>query len=341
MLRIEENINLQDLNSFRIRACAKQRIIFDDAGELAELFKEQKTNELPFLITGLGTNLLFVGDFNGCLIYPDIQGIEIIQESDSEAIVEAGAGVEWDHLVEWTIGQNLYGLENLSLIPGNTGAAIVQNIGAYGAEIGKLVEEVEVMDLHSGKVFFLKQENCNFSYRNSIFKNEDNSSWIVMKVKLKLSRFPSFNLSYGNLQELVIAAGGPVLAIVRDTVIKIRRDKLPDPEMTGNAGSFFKNPILNRAKVDQLKHEFPGIPFFPAERDGLLKVPAAWLIEKAGWKGYRRRDAGVFHKQALVIINHGSARGKDILQLALDIQTSVKKKFGIILEPEVRIIMNK
>jgi UDP-N-acetylmuramate dehydrogenase len=338
MIRIEENISLKNLNSFGINAMARFRVIFTDVSDLDGISKSGELKDLPLLITGAGTNLLFTGDFQGCLIAPEIPGIRIITDSNDEVIVEAGAGVEWDRLVEWTVNNNLYGIENLSLIPGNSGAALVQNIGAYGAELGRLVKEAEVYDLKNGEFFTLSGDQCRFSYRNSIFKEKGKDRWIVTRIRIKLTRKPSYNLNYGNLSSEVMLAGGTSLINVRKSVIKIRESKLPDYRITGNAGSFFKNPIVDIETLDLLRGDHDQIPVYPAETDGFYKIPAAWMIEKAGWKGYRKGDAGVCDKHALVIVNHGSASGRELYDLAMDINRSVQETFGVMLEPEVRII---
>lgn len=338
MIRVEKNISLKNLNSFGINAMARLRIIITEVDDLSEIIKSGEFRDLPVLIAGAGTNLLFAGDFQGCIIAPEIPGIRIIRDSDDEVIIEAGAGVEWDSLVEWAVDNELFGIENLSLIPGKAGAALVQNIGAYGAELGSMVNEAEVFDLMSGEIFIMAGEQCRFSYRNSIFKGSGKDRWVVTRIRIKLSRKPSYSLNYGNLSNEVIEAGGPSLKNVRNSVIKIRKSKLPDYRITGNAGSFFKNPVVDTETLDNLRSYHNKIPFYPADNEGFYKIPAAWMIETAGWKGYRKGDAGVSGKHALVIVNHGSASGRDIFNLAMDINHSVEKTFGLSLEPEVRII---
>lgn len=338
MIRILENVTLENRNSFGIPARTRYWIEYDDPKLLPELLREEDFKSLPKLFVGSGTNLLFVRDFPGIMIHSLDKGLTVLDESRDEILVQAGPGMIWDDLVKWAVDMSYYGIENLSLIPGTVGAAVVQNIGAYGSEFGNRVFEVDVMDINSGETAAISRDDCQFSYRHSIFKEPDNQSLLITGIRFVLSKIPKFDLSYGDLEERIRASGDPGLELVRQVIVSTRQSKLPDPDTLGNAGSFFKNPVISTAEFNSIKLAHPGTPFFTTEDPGLVKIPAAWMIEKAGWKGYRSSSAGVYHKQALVLVNHGGARGGDILKLAIEIQKSVYRLFGISLEPEVRII---
>jgi len=338
MIRVLENENLKSRNSFGIQATSRYWIDFDDPEQLLALLREKTFKQLPKLFIGSGTNLLFVGNFPGALIHSEDHELAVLEESNDEIRIEVGPGMIWDKLVEWAVERNLYGIENLSLIPGTVGAAVVQNIGAYGTEFGDRVTEVVVMDINSGKVFTISHDKCLFAYRKSIFKNDENQSLLILRVRISLSKISKFDLSYGNLFERISESGEVTLPRVRQVIISTRQSKLPDPEILGNAGSFFKNPVVGLEQFNNIRLSHPVIPSFPTGDSEHFKIPAAWLIDKAGWKGFRNSEAGVYHKQALVIINHGNASGGDILKLAIEIQESVISLFGISLEPEVRVI---
>jgi UDP-N-acetylmuramate dehydrogenase len=245
--------------------------------------------------------------------------------------------VNWDSFVEWAVDNNLGGIENLSLIPGSTGSSPIQNIGAYGVEVKDVIDKVIYLDLETFESVSLPVNECRFSYRNSIFKNQLKNRVVITSVVFKLRYDPVFNTSYGNLQAEVEKLGSLNLTTLRNAIIHIRRSKLPDPEILGNAGSFFKNPVLEASKAHQLKEKFGAMPVFPAQ-EGLVKIPAGWLIEQCGWKGKRTGNAGVHDKQALVLVNYGNASGEDIYNLAMQISDSVFAAFEIKLEPEVNII---
>jgi len=338
MIRITENAGLKERNSFGIRAMARYWISYDDPRQLYELMQQPDFNSLPRLFMGSGTNLLFTVDYPGCLIHSVNRVIKIIHENDDNAEIDAGAGLEWDELVQWTIDRGFYGLENLSSIPGSTGAAPVQNIGAYGVEAGDLITEVDVLDMNTGDEFTLGNKECRFGYRDSIFKNPGKGSWLVTRVRFSLSKAPALNLSYRGLSEELDKEQDKNPVVLRKIIIRIRKGKLPDPQFLGNAGSFFKNPEISIEQFKRIEVVFPGIPCFPAAATGMLKIPAAWMIEKAGWKGYRQNSAGVYDKQALVLVNYGDASGQEILDLAMKIRESVFNMFGIRLSPEVRIV---
>lgn len=287
-------------------------------------------------ILGGGSNILPVGYLNAHVIKPDLQGIRYEHTGDS-VLVTAGAGVVWHDLVLDTLAQGYSGLENLSLIPGSVGAAPIQNIGAYGVELSERLVEVEVLDIQSRQILMLSNEECEFDYRDSIFKHELKGRVIVTHVTLKLDREPQFNLTYGALGNAVACLNdNPTATDVSNAVIQIRRSKLPDPELLGNAGSFFKNPLVSSEQYNQLKLEFPGMVAY-IQDDG-FKLAAGWLVEQCGLKGYRHGDAGVHDKQALVIVNHGKARAEELLSVAAKVQHNVFDKFGVRLTPEVQII---
>ena len=341
MIKVSENKNLKSLNTFGVSAATRYWIAFDDPDKLVDLLQKAPYKSLPKIIVGSGSNVLFARDFPGCIIHPENQEVSILTESDEKVDIEAGAGMEWDKLVVWAVDNGYYGFENLSLIPGSVGAAAIQNIGAYGIEVSSLIQEVQVLDINTGENFVLDKEECKFAYRTSIFKKKENTSWLVLNVRFSLSKIPAFNLTFGNLSKSFEETNDPTLETVRDLIIKTRQSKLPDPVSLGNAGSFFKNPYVTTEKLLKLHLIFPEIPFFPTKSKNMKKIPAAWIIEKAGWKAYRDHDAGVYEKQALVLVNHGDATGAEIQKLALKIQKSVNRLFGIMLEPEVRIIDEK
>ncbi len=338
MIRVLENENLHRRNSFGIQARSRYWISFDDQQQLVELINKPPYNLLPRFFIGSGTNLLFIKNYPGCLIHAENREINILKESEEQIQIEVGAGMEWDELVQWTVDLGYYGLENLSLIPGSVGAAAVQNIGAYGVEVGNIVSEVQIVDIKKGDSFFLSQGDCHFTYRQSILKNQGNKTWLVWRVRFILSKTPKYDLSYGSLSEMVNASGDLTQALVREVIIATRRSRLPDPARLGNAGSFFKNPLISVEQFNHIKQINPLIPYYTTTIPGIVKIPAAWMIEKAGWKGYRNLSAGVYEKQALVLVNFGEAKGSEIMKLAKDIQESVQQLFGIKLEPEVTII---
>jgi UDP-N-acetylmuramate dehydrogenase len=305
--------------------------------EARALFSGEIRWKKPLLILGGGSNLLFTGDFNGTLLCPEFGRIRIEERAGTQVIISAGAGIKWDRLVEWCVEMGFCGIENLSGIPGNTGAVPVQNIGAYGVEAKDVIEKVRTICTKTGKVRIFGNEECKFGYRSSIFKTSEKGNYLVTRVyfSLKLKNDPQLN--YGSLKEEVRKFGKPTLRNVRNAVLDIRHCKLPDPLVIGNAGSFFKNPVVGKAFADKLLKTNPGMPVYD-DPSGNKKLAAGWLVEKCGWKGKRTGDAGVHEKQALVLVNHGNASGKDILYLSEKIRKSVMDKFGINLENEVEVI---
>ena len=337
-LKIEENKNLQPYNTFGIEAVASYFCEVHTIEELQALFKDDRFRKMPLLILGGGSNVLFTQNPEGLVVLNKITGTEVLEENAEEVLVKVGAGVSWHEFVLYTIAQGWGGLENLSLIPGTTGAAPMQNIGAYGVEIKDTFQALEAVKRSDGSLRSFRAEECQFGYRSSVFKTSERDKWVIGSVTFRLSKQPRFNTSYGAIQETLDARGIKTLSLqaVSDAVVHIRQSKLPDPKQIGNAGSFFKNPVIEEAQFNQLKEAFPSIPSYPQE-DG-IKVPAGWLIEQCGWKGQRRGSVGVHDKQALVLVNHGGARGSEIKQLSEEIQASVKEKFGIALEAEVNFV---
>jgi len=326
--------SLKPYNTFGINATARQFIILDSANEV-----EQLSNILPFqepmLVLGGGSNILLTSDFNGTVVAPWFTGIEVIEDRNENVLVKVAAGEEWDSLVDWACQRNLWGIENLSLIPGKVGACPIQNIGAYGVEVKDAIEKVTYYHLEEKRFETITHKQCRFGYRNSIFKQELRNKIIVTSVEFRLSKLPIPVLHYGNLQEL--AGNSPTPMAIRNEIIGIRESKLPDPKITGNAGSFFKNPVIAEDLYMKLKVTYPDIPSYPGVTR-TVKVPAGWLIEKSGWKGKSIGNVGVHAKQALVIINHGGATGAEIMALAKEVQHSVHNQFGIDLEMEVNAI---
>ncbi len=338
---LETNVSLRPYNTFGMEVTARLFARFTSVEELRALLALPEVQEAEKLVLGGGSNLLFTQDFNGVVLKNEICGLEIIRQDEATdtALVRAGAGESWHGLVQYTLDQGLNGIENLSLIPGTVGAAPLQNIGAYGAELKDTFDHLEAVEISSGELHTFTHEQCGFGYRESVFKGPLKNRYIVTGVVLRLHRSHQPNVSYGAIQTTLQDMGienEPTARQVSDAVISIRRSKLPDPAQIGNAGSFFKNPELSQQKYDELKALFPDLPGYPVP--GGVKVPAAWLIEQCGWKGQRRGPYGVHDRQALVLVNHGGAQGQDIRDLAYEIIASVREKFGVELHPEVNIL---
>ena len=341
MIRTLTNFPLKKLHTFGNEASARYFFEYTETEDLPEFLAGQKDwQNLPILILGEGSNLLFVDDFPGLIIYPNIPGIEIVKEDRNNIWLQVGAGVVWDQLVEYAVFHNWGGIENLSLIPGKVGASAVQNIGAYGMEIQNRVESVRGFDLETESEYTIEGFECQFAYRDSIFKRLFKNRFIITSVVYKLDKFPEFILNYSDLKSETEKLGPINLRNIRQTVIRIRESKLPDPAVVGNAGSFFKNPIVAASLADDLLDIHPSMPHYPAG-EGKVKLAAGWLIEQCGWKGFRRGDAGVHDKQALVIVNYGKATGREIYDLSEEIKQSVQAKFGVSLEREVNVIGGK
>lgn len=334
---IHRNISLKSYNTFGHDYLAYCIIKLKSVREATTLFREGLSFVRPVLILGGGSNMLFTDSFGGTIFYPDFRGIRIEQKYCDTVIISAGAGITWDKLVEWSVEKGLGGLENLSLIPGKVGAVPVQNIGAYGVEAKDSIVKVKAINIKDGSIRMFSKDECEFGYRDSIFKKRLKGKYMITRVWFNLSSKPVFNLEYGSLKDEVDRIGSVSLKNIRNAVINTRRSKLPDPELIGNAGSFFRNPVADTAAVLKLKRSYPEMPIFPDTCEK-TKIAAGWLIEQCGWKGKRKGDAGVHEKQALVLVNYGRATGKEILDLSEEIRKSVKEKFNIDLEREVETV---
>ncbi len=338
MLKIKHNISLKDYNTFAINARAKHFIPVSKTQELQEVLKLKEYPE-KFILGG-GSNMLITKDIEALVIHINIKGIEILSKNQNEVLVKANAGENWHEFVLWTLDHDFGGLENLSLIPGNVGTAPIQNIGAYGAELKDTFVECEAINTqtHTSKIFTLK--DCEFGYRDSIFKNSAKNKYIITSVTFKLTESKhNINFSYGAIQENLNTLGidNPTIKDISNAVISIRQSKLPDPNKIGNSGSFFKNPVIDQSNFKKLINKFPDAPHYLINENE-IKIPAGWLIEQCGFKGKRFGDAGIHKKQALVLVNYGNASGIEIWDLALKIQKTVKNKFNITIQPEVNII---
>ena len=339
LFRLLRDADLAGRNTFGVAARAPWLLEVNDTGSLAEALDLAQVRDLPLLMLGGGSNLLFAGDPPGAVVALRAAGMQVIADDGVQAVVRADAGADWHGLVMWSLDQGLCGLENLALIPGSTGAAPIQNIGAYGVEVGERIVAVEAWDRRAQRNVRLDRAACAFGYRDSAFKR-DPERWIVTAVELALSRHAAPRLDYAGIGEELAAMGvaTPGAREVAEAVIRIRRRKLPDPAVVGNAGSFFKNPIVPAPLAQALQAAHPRLPVFPGDGDGTRKLSAAWLIDACGWKGAREGDAGVSPAHALVLVNHGAATGLQLLDLARRIAASVQDRFGVALEPEPRIV---
>jgi len=352
-MEIIRDFSLRRLNTFGIEAFAREFVEVKTDEEMFATVSNLKTGSKQHLFLGGGSNILFTGDYPGLVIKVATKGREIIKEDDDSVVLRVAAGEEWDELVGYTVEQGWSGLENLSGIPGLAGSSPIQNIGAYGTELKDHFESLEGINLCTGEAFTYDAEHCQFGYRDSIFKRALKGRTVITHVSFRLSRKPVFNLTYTALKQKLdlLPPGKITLQKVREAVVEIRSSKLPDPGTLGNAGSFFKNPMVRQAKLEELKREFPAIVYFNLTPHPPLhlergaggevagcKLAAGWLIEQCGWKGFREGDAGVHRDQALVLVNYGQAKGMELLELAGKIQRSVKEKFGVVLEKEVNIV---
>ena len=336
MIKEYKDHPLRDLNSFHVEERADRIIEFDSKQDLDQIFAEGATPENWYTLGG-GNNILFTQRFAGTLLKPVGKEIKIKAQIDDSVIVEAEAGVEWDDLVAWSVERDLWGMENLSLIPGTVGAAPVQNIGAYGAEAKDVIERVHYFDMEDRKHHTLGCAECRFAYRESIFKHELKGRAIITSVEFRLSKSSQPSLGYGDLAKEVEARGGATLKNIREAVCAIRQSKLPDTAVLGNAGSFFKNPIVNKEVSERLKAEYDSMPIYPVS-EHKCKLAAGWLIDQAGLKGYRKGNVGVHERQALVLVNFGGATGAEVIALSKEVRERVFAKFGINIDPEVNIL---
>ena len=338
-MNIQHDISLKPYNTFGIDVRAKIFARFSNVDELNEALNYNPTTTNQKLILGGGSNILFTKKFDGTVLKNEISGIEIVNEDEEYVYIKAGAGENWHRFVMYCVQNDYAGVENLSLIPGHLGASPMQNIGAYGVEIKDVFHELEAFHMEDKTVQKFSQKDCAFGYRDSVFKNKFRNQFVILSVTYRLSKKPKFNTSYGAIQQELEKMSVKELSIqaISQAVINIRSTKLPDPKELGNAGSFFKNPQLPNEKFTSLKNLYPNLPSFPVD-ENFTKVPAGWLIEQCGWKGYRKGDAGCYEKQALVLVNYANATGEEIFELSEEILNSVKSKFNIVIEREVNII---
>jgi UDP-N-acetylmuramate dehydrogenase len=336
-MQVYQNYLLKEYNTFGIAAAAKYFVSFSSVEELEEVLDNNKN--IPFkMILGGGSNILFTRDYNGLVLKNTIPGIKVLNEDNEYIYVNAGAGIKWHDLVLFCIKNNYAGMENLSLIPGNVGASPMQNIGAYGVEVKDIFYELEAFHLEDRTVIKFSAKDCEFGYRDSIFKRQLKGQFAILNVTYRLKKNPVFNVSYGAIEKELEKMKMQELSIkaISDAVIHIRTSKLPDPAVIGNAGSFFKNPVIGKSEFKKMQDTEKDIPYYEAG-ENKYKIPAGWLIEQCGWKGYRKGDAGCYEKQALVLVNYGNATGKEIYNLSEEIKISVQEKFGIELEREVNV----
>lgn len=337
-MTIVQNFNLKQLNTFGISVSAKYFAEVSTIDELVEVvatdaFKQNR------LILGGGSNVLFTSDFQGLVLKNSLMGIEVLKEDDKCVYVNAKAGVNWHQFVLYCIDKGWAGIENLSLIPGQIGASPMQNIGAYGVEMKDVFHSLEAWNIANGQIDIFNREACQFGYRESVFKKELKGKYIITSVTFKLSKQPLVNISYGAIAKVLEEKNvtEPTIKDVSNAVIGIRSSKLPDPQHIGNAGSFFKNPVVDKELFQSIQVNYPEMPFYEVS-DNQIKIPAGWLIETAGWKGYRKGDYGVHVNQALVLVNYNEAKGEDLVQLSQDIQQDIKDSFAISLQTEVNIV---
>ncbi len=339
MISIKEKISLKAYNTFGIDVQAKYFCSVESVEQFSELFSSDLFKNEMRIFLGGGSNMLFTKDFKGLVIHNAIHGIEKYNETEETISLRVASGVPWHQFVLHCIKNNWGGVENLSLIPGTVGAAPIQNIGAYGVEVSEVIENVEAFELINGKKKSFSKDECRFNYRESTFKNDLKEKYFISSVTLRLSKINhKINIEYGAIKDTLsqLKITNTTIQTVSDAVIKIRREKLPDFSLIGNAGSFFKNPEVNQARFMKLKSDFPSMPYYPTANQQ-VKVPAGWLIERCGWKGKKINHVGVHPLQALVLVNYGGAKGEEIFELAMKIIQSVKEKFSVTLTPEVNI----
>jgi len=338
-MEIKENYSLKNLNTFGLDVKAKHLVTFNVEEDIYEFLEKEEFNNEKTLILGGGSNILFTDDFDGIVLKSEIVGINELKRDEDNIYFEVGSGVIWDELVTYSVERGYGGIENLSLIPGTVGAAPIQNIGAYGAEFEDVFDELDGIDLTSGQKKKFSKAECCFGYRDSIFKREYKNTFLITKVRIKLDLSPKLKLSYRAIQDYKNEKNISKidLKLLSKIIRNIRKSKLPDPGHIGNAGSFFKNPVINENLFENLKDEFPDLVYFKIDKVS-YKIPAGWLIEKSGYKGKKFGNVGVHRKQALVLVNYGNGTGSELLELANEIKSKILDKFNIILETEVNII---
>lgn len=335
-MRIEQNFSLEKYNTFHLPVKTRWFMEYESEEDVQKILRDEYFQECLSTHIGQGSNLLFINDYNGIILHSAIRGMEVVSEDEATVSLRVGAGEVWDEVVAYAVSKGWGGIENLSLIPGEVGAAAVQNIGAYGVEIKDVIESVEAWNRLTFEKHVFTAEECGYGYRSSRFKDPHQDPHFITYVTLRLEKFPVFNIEYGALKQR-LSDKALTLENVRETVISIRKEKLPDTESLGNAGSFFMNPLITGEHFERIRKEYPDVPSYPAEK-GKVKVPAGWLIEKCGFKGQRHGNVGVYEKQALVLVNFGGATGDEIALFAESIRAAVKERFGIELMPEVKYI---
>lgn len=338
-MNIIENYPLLKLNTFGVDIKAKYFTTINTVNELIEIKKADEFKDLQLLILGGGSNILFTKDFDGLVILNDIKGKEIVDQNHHSVFLKIGAGENWHELVMYCVDNGWGGIENLSLIPGNTGTAPMQNIGAYGVEIKETFVELEALEISTGKIVKFNNLECEFGYRESVFKNKMKNQYIILNITLELNKNPVLNLNYGDVKAILENKNikKPSVKDVSDAIISIRQKKLPDPKKIGNSGSFFKNPVVSLKKLKSIQKKYPKVVSYKINKDE-FKIAAGWMIERAGWKGKKFKNYGVHENQALVLVNYGLANGMEIFNLSKKIILDIKEKFEITLEREVNII---
>jgi len=338
-MQILKDYSLKSFNTFKINVSAKYFAKINSTEDISKILSDQKLKAEKKFILGGGSNILFTKNYDGLIINVAVPGINIVDDDNDSVLIEAGGGVTWNDLVKFCVDKNFGGIENLTLIPGSVGAAPIQNIGAYGQEVSDIFISLDGFLLDAGENKTFSKDECQFSYRTSIFKKELKNKLIVTSIRLRLSKNPKLLTSYGSIEEILSIQKiiNPTIKDISKVIAWIRQGKLPDVNEIGNAGSFFKNPVINKKLFDSLKKDFPGIISFPTG-DSLIKISAGWLIEQCGWKGKRVGDVGTYSKHALVIVNYDSASGNEVLEFAMRVKEEVEAKFGITLEEEVNIV---
>ncbi len=337
MPQLQEHVSLTSYHTFGLDVRARWMLDIRHESDAIEFFTDNYNNPCDMLLLGGGSNVLFLSDYEGVVLRNHITGTEVMAETDEYVLVKVGGGENWHQFVIYALNSGWYGIENLSLIPGSVGAAPIQNIGAYGVEIEETFDHLEAIHVDTCETRIFTHEQCQFGYRDSFFKREGKGRYFITRVAFRLSKVPHINISYGAIRKELDGISQPTPSDVSDAVIRIRQSKLPDPAVTGNAGSFFKNPEVSAETFQRIMNQYPDAPSFPVS-ETTVKVPAAWLIQTCGWKGVRRGDIGVHPRQALVLVNYGAGTGQELFDLSEEILQSVKSKFGIELEREVQVI---
>lgn len=339
-IELENNISLKEYNTFRISVRAASFVCVDNYEQAKALAKEILPQFDRFMILGGGSNTLFVEDYDGLVIHISMKGKEILHEDAVGCRLRVAAGEDWPEFVDYCVSNGWGGVENLALIPGQVGASPVQNIGAYGREVKDVIERVHAIDLQTGEEVSLDNEECHFAYRDSLFKSEKKDRYLVTFVDFKLHKEDEYFLNYGSIRDEIRKSKEAVsFKSIADAVKRIRRSKLPEVDELGSSGSFFKNPVINKSDFERLREQHPDMPFFKMPEG--YKIPAGWLIDQCGWKGFRKKDYGVYPHQALVLVNYGKATGEEIYKLSEKIRGDVKNRFGIHLHREVTIVEKK